>query len=231
MPGMVMQKLQPEGHRCGPPSLLSACGCGDREEGGVDARATGGRRDAFERVDGGAARSRWSIVESCFDSGIGRSLVSAGVVVWANGETLLTPVRRVAAGARESLAGFQYGRCFYCRELLDGKIGAGHVDHVYPFAAMRTGSWSGPDLNGVWNLVVACAECNLKKSSRLPTEAEVRRLIARNEAVVASPHPLRRTLQLSMRADGAPSATTEESRLAFVQAVDLLVAEGGTGHN
>nr|WP_028478317.1 HNH endonuclease domain-containing protein [Nocardia sp. CNY236] len=40
------------------------------------------------------------------------------------------------------------------------------VDHVFPFIWMNTGSWRGPNLNHVWNLVLACAPCNLAKSGR-----------------------------------------------------------------
>jgi hypothetical protein len=38
---------------------------------------------------------------------------------------------------------------------------------------MKSGAWIGPDLNGVRNLVVACAPCNLAKSARLPQPTEV----------------------------------------------------------
>ncbi|WP_324276837.1 HNH endonuclease [Blastococcus brunescens] len=110
--------------------------------------------------------ARWSIVEACFDAEVGRGLIGTGVIVSADGEHLLTPIRRVAvAGAREALIGFQHGRCFYCGEPVTLAAGAVHVDHVYPFALMKSGIWDGPDLNGVWNLVVACPRAI---SSRAP---------------------------------------------------------------
>jgi hypothetical protein len=172
-------------------------------------------------------QARWSIVEASFDASIGRSLIQGGVGVSDDLRTVLTPTRRVAlTSARSAIVGFQHGRCFYCAaplEVLDYQV---HVDHVYPYSLMNTGSWRGPDLNGVWNLVLACAPCNLHKSARTPTVDEVRALIARNEAIANSPHPLRRTLELAMRAPGNPPATDARRRLAFIQEVDSVVAEG-----
>ncbi|MGY1684965.1 HNH endonuclease [Geodermatophilus sp. SYSU D00867] len=170
--------------------------------------------------------ARWSIVEACFDAEVGRGLVRSGVTVSAAGDVFLTPTRRIAlAGVREGLIGFQHGRCFYCTDPVTLAAAAVHVDHVYPFSLMTTGVWRGPDLNGVWNLVVACAPCNLAKSDRLPTAQEVTRLLARNEAVAGSPHPLRRALELSM--SGAAPATSSQARLVFVQAVDSLATDHG----
>lgn len=88
---------------------------------------------------------------------------------------------------------------------------------------MNTGSWRGPSLNGVWNLVLACAPCNLKKSGRLPTDEEITRLIARNDAIAESPAPLRRTLELSMDAAGANAS---DRRLHFIRNVWTLVTTG-----
>jgi len=124
---------------------------------------------------------------------------------------------------RSAIVGFQHGRCFYCNEYL-GDLGPDvHVDHVFPFWWMNTGSWRGPSLNGVWNLVLACAPCNLKKSGRLPTDEEITRLIARNDAIAESRIPLRRTLELSMDAAGANAS---DRRLLFIHKVWNLVTTG-----
>lgn len=171
--------------------------------------------------------ARWSIVEASFDAGIGSSLVHSGVVLSADGHTLRAPIRRAnVTSARHALAGFQHGRCFYCHTVLTSLERDVHVDHVLPYSWMRTGSWRGPDLNAVWNLVVACAGCNLAKSSRRPTEPELHRLVARNEAIMGSPHPLKRTLQLTMRAPAGREANTAEQRLAFLRDVVELAVEG-----
>ncbi|MFF4790762.1 HNH endonuclease [Streptomyces sp. NPDC001276] len=147
--------------------------------------------------------ARWSIVESSFASGVGQSLLKEGVAV--NWDTLkLTDKRRrrSVAGIVEATVGFQHGRCLIC----GGVLAPGEdiaVDHVFPFSLMRrlgsVGAWHGPDLDALWNLAPAHATCNGTKSDRPPTRGELRRLAARNEAIMQSPHPLCRTLQLSMR--------------------------------
>lgn len=164
--------------------------------------------------------TRWSLVESAFDANIGSSLVRTGVVVSEDRLALLDHVRRAAvAQTRPALIGFQHGRCFYCRERLTELSGDTHVDHVYPYSLMLTGVWRGTDLNGVWNLVVAHASCNLRKSSRLPDQRQVRQLIARNDAILTSPHPLRRTLQLML-------GNTPARRLDFYRKIDTQARFG-----
>jgi len=161
-------------------------------------------------------QTRWGLVESAFDSNIGTSLVREGVLLTTDADWMLDTVRRApVAQARTALVGFQHGRCFYCREPLSALDGSVHVDHVYPYSLMTTGGWIGPDLNAVWNLVVAHSECNLEKSNRLPTEGEVTRLMRRNEAILGSPHPLRRTLQLLV-------GSTPSTRQSFYVSVDSL---------
>jgi 5-methylcytosine-specific restriction endonuclease McrA len=159
--------------------------------------------------------SRWSIVEASFDAEIGRSLIGEGFALSDDGTMLIARRKRVSiARLRPAIEGFQHGRCFYCNDpIANSPV---HIDHVYPFSLMATQLWAeGPDLNGVWNLVVACPACNLDKSNRRPTEAEVRKLIARNERILGSPHPLRRTLELVL-------GRSERARLGFISAVDEL---------
>jgi hypothetical protein len=171
--------------------------------------------------------ARWAIVEASFDAGIGRGLVGSGMTVSEDGEHLLTTTRRVSlTRVRPALTGFQHGRCFYCPDPLSAEPRAVHVDHVYPFSFMARTSWKGPDLNGVWNLVAACRGCNLSKSSRMPTGDEVERLLARNNAIAGSPHPLRRTLERTMATPSGRPATTSADRYKFMRRVHLLVGEG-----
>lgn len=167
--------------------------------------------------------ARWRIVEASFDAEIGRSLVGRGVDLDLESGTLVAPQRRVAlTSIRGSIVGFQKNRCFYCHETLPDLSGPQiHVDHVFPHRWMNTGSWRGPDLDRVWNLVLACAPCNLRKSGRNPTADEVQRLLLRNDAIAESPHPLRTTLGISMA-----GAKNEQERAQFVSGVFNLVTEG-----
>jgi len=158
-------------------------------------------------------RARWSLVESAFDSQIGRSLVSKGAALSDDGVFVVDRVRRApVARSREALIGFQHARCFYCHEHLPQR--GVDVDHVIPFHIMKNHpAWAGPDLNAVWNLVVAHAGCNRGKGgkgARMPTLAEIRALHARNEAIIKSPHPLSKAIT-------ELAGTSEPRRIAFIQ--------------
>ncbi|MFD5522391.1 HNH endonuclease [Streptomyces sp. NPDC127066] len=147
--------------------------------------------------------ARWNIVETSFAAGIGRSLIEEGVLVdWDRLQLTDKRRRRSVTGIVEATAGFQHGRCLICDDVL-GTSDDIAVDHVFPFSLMHrfesVGSWHGPDLDALWNLAPAHATCNGTKSDRLPSPLELTRLAARNEAIMQSPHPLRRTLHLSLR--------------------------------
>lgn len=167
--------------------------------------------------------ARWRIVEASFDADIGRALIGRGVDLDLELGQLVAPVRRVPlTSIRGSIVGFQKNRCFYCHETLSDIFSGGvHVDHVFPRHWMNTGSWRGPHLDRVWNLVLACSSCNLRKSGRNPTNDEVRRLLVRNDAIAQSLYPLRTTLALSMG-----GAKTAEQRTEFIGGVYNLVTEG-----
>lgn len=168
--------------------------------------------------------ARWRIVEASFDAGVGRSIMGGLRFDDTSGQLVVAAQRVALTSLRASIDGFQYGRCFYCHEPLGDLNGPHiHVDHVFPFKWMTTGSWEGPDLNGVWNLVLAHDSCNLKKSYRNPTDDEIRRLIARNDAIAESPVPLRRTLEIAMGASGSDAA---KKRNQFMTDVRNLTTVG-----
>ncbi|MFE0777662.1 HNH endonuclease [Streptomyces sp. NPDC058861] len=169
--------------------------------------------------------ARWSIVESSFAVGVGRSLIEEGVAV--DRDTLeITDKRRrrSVTGVVDATVGFQHGRCLICGDVL-APTEAIAVDHVFPFSLMQrfasVGSWHGPDLDALWNLAPAHAACNGAKSDRLPTPAELARLAARNAAIMQSHRPLRRTLQLSL--NNALPGRKAPSWTEFLGAVRLAV--------
>ncbi|GAA1271581.1 HNH endonuclease [Streptomyces aureus] len=146
--------------------------------------------------------ARWSIVESSFAAGIGRALIEEGVAVdWSTLKLTDKRRRRPVTGVADALIGFQHGRCLICDDILD-LADAVAVDHVFPYSLMQryasVGGWDGPDLDVLWNLAPAHEACNSAKSDRLPRSDELERLVRRNEAIMGSPHPLRRTLQLAL---------------------------------
>lgn len=88
------------------------------------------------------------------------------------------------------------------------------VDHFFPHTLQRY--FPQTDLNGIWNLVLACKNCNRGKngkSDRVPALKYLERLHTRNEFLINSHHPLRETLM-------AQTGATTAQRIAFLRAMD-----------
>jgi 5-methylcytosine-specific restriction endonuclease McrA len=87
----------------------------------------------------------------------------------------------------------QEGRCFYCARHAGSSP---HVDHVIPRAFV----WE----DQLWNLVLACSNCNLEKRERIADDDDIDQLIARNARLLqtlrgtllgGAPHPQLRSLR------------------------------------
>jgi hypothetical protein len=100
----------------------------------------------------------------------------------------LTPriVQKVArdGAARKSLKRYldillaeSPAQCFYCGAHFDGVIRPA-VDHVIP--------WSFLLEDDLWDLVLACAQCNARKSDWLPRRDYLEKLIVRNQNLCAT---------------------------------------------
>ena len=159
--------------------------------------------------------ARWRLVEMAWELNLPRHLVTvsyepaAELLVVESGRVRRRPI----TAARPALNGYQAGRCFYCgAELaLTGREPCGDVDHFLAWSLTQYGFRT--NLDGVWNLVLACNDCNRGpggKGSRLPAVRFLDRLHARNEHLIASHHPLRDTLMLQ-------TGTTEPSRALFLR--------------
>jgi hypothetical protein len=69
------------------------------------------------------------------------------------------------------------------------------VDHFFPHKLKQSNQ--NINLDGVWNLVLACQSCNRGpkgKFDRIPSLPLLERLHERNEYLIESKHPLRETL-------------------------------------
>lgn len=96
------------------------------------------------------------------------------------------------------------------------------VDHYFPHTLMQY----IPQVNfdGVWNLVLACPDCNRGpggKSARVPELKYLERLHRRNEYLISSHHPLRESIMMQ-------TGLTEPDRRRFLiemdkQAISILV--------
>lgn len=206
MPGMVMQKFHNlRGGVEAPHRFYILRGNGP--EGVVEftssLRAIAGSEDLHNLST--ELDARWQIVETSFESGVGRSLIGEGMGVDLSLGTLVEKRRRRSiAGLGPAVVGFQHGRCLICNDPIT-EADRVAIDHVFPFSLMKRGSLMADpalDLDALWNLAPVHAACNGQKSNRLPTMDEIHRLGQRNEAIMLSPHPLRRTLEISLAVRG-----------------------------
>lgn len=166
--------------------------------------------------------ARWRLVETAWDLQLPPRLLA--VTYEPEGELLVVEDgkvrRRSVTGSRDALNGYQKGRCFYCRREIDAKHS--DVDHFIPHLTLRHDIV--PNIDGIWNLVLACADCNRGengKFARVPELRFLRRLHERNEFLITSHHPLRETL---MNQTGAAEAERRSYlQSAWDEALRLLI--------
>ena len=90
------------------------------------------------------------------------------------------PARSSLAKYARALSVLGEHSCFYCgKGPLEGRDL--HVDHFIP--------WTFVFEDRLWNLVVSCTDCNVRKSDRLPDQSSLDRLVALNRMRKASPAP------------------------------------------
>ena len=150
--------------------------------------------------------SRWNLVEKAWELNINKNLI----VVEFDQQTkqLFTQDakhrRTNITTSRGALNGYQKSRCFYCFKEIsissDDDLLA-DVDHFFPHLlkpdVANAGCCRPVNVDGVWNLVLSCAECNRGESGKfaqVPSIELLERLHTRNEYLIGSHHPLRETL-------------------------------------
>lgn len=178
--------------------------------------------------------ARWDVVQASFSPDMRGTFQYQGLVVSADREFLehVRVVqgsnigrRRAISKARPSLAGFQEGLCFHCKESLTGAARTPHVDHVIARAYvernfLKSDFWHGVDIDGVWNLVVSHAHCNIEKRDKPPTPKMLQDLKERNDLAIRSNVPVSQTIHLvtnspSDRFYGQLSDALRESGIAM----------------
>lgn len=141
--------------------------------------------------------ARWRLVEEGWRLGVSRNLVAIDYDSEIEGLFIRGQRRRInTISCRGSLNGYQKGRCFYYFTPISvdsGQDNMADIDHFFPWLLNNTLY----GINGVWNLVLACKDCNRGiggKSARIPSLNLLRRLHKRNEYLINSFLPLRETL-------------------------------------
>ncbi|MBY6107313.1 HNH endonuclease [Ferrimonas balearica] len=157
--------------------------------------------------------ARWRLVEEAWGMGVSRNLVSVEYDRELKALFASNRERRVnITSCRDSLNGYQKGHCFYCYTSISVEPSSpllADVDHFLPWVLNQ----DIPAINGVWNLVLACPECNRGeqgKFARIPSLLLLERLHRRNEYLINSHLPLRETLM-------SQTGRTTERRAQFLQ--------------
>jgi hypothetical protein len=142
--------------------------------------------------------ARWRLVETAWELGLPPALIAVHHDRASDHLFVLdrSRTRRSITRSRDALSGYQKGHCFYCfdRIALDGATPP-DVDHFFPHALKEAGF--DDSLDGVWNLVLSCTNCNRGSGGKfdlVPTLSLLKRLHRRNEFLISSHHPLRETL-------------------------------------
>lgn len=165
--------------------------------------------------------SRWNLVEKAWELNINKNLIA--VEFDQETKQLFTQdskYRRTnITTSRGALNGYQKSRCFYCfKEISISSADdlLADVDHFFPHLlkpdVAHAGCCRPVNVDGVWNLVLSCAECNRGESGKfaqVPTIELLERLHTRNEYLIGSHHPLRETLMMQ-------TGTTERDRKYFL---------------
>ncbi len=162
--------------------------------------------------------SRWNLVETAWELGISRNLLNVKYDEMSQMFFVDPSFRRKKiTSARSALNGYQKGKCFYCFDditVSDSSDNTCDVDHFFPHALQPY--MQDINLDGVWNLVLACPDCNRGldgKFALVPATRYLESLHRRNEFLISSHHPLRETI---IQQTGA----TEAERVHFLRRVD-----------
>jgi len=160
--------------------------------------------------------ARWRLVETAWALGLAPSLVEVKYDE-LKGEFFVDSSdkrrRTDITSARASLIGYQKAKCFYCFD--DISTDPNHdlfadIDHFFPHSLQNS---TQTNLNGIWNLVLACKRCNRGengKFAKIPEIHLLERLHKRNSFFINSHNPLRETLMNQ-------TGKSEKQRITFLQ--------------
>ncbi|WP_460546319.1 hypothetical protein, partial [Echinicola sediminis] len=167
----------------------------------------------FENV----TEARWKLVETAWNLKINPNLLEVKYDEDASLFFLENDLmKRIdITSVRDSLNGYQKGKCFYSSldiSIIQGSSDICHVDHFLPHVNKPLHAEYGANINGVWNLVLAHSSMNStkEKGAKVPNKKYLERLFNRNEFYINSKHPLAETIINQ-------TGKTKELRRAFLE--------------
>ncbi|MEO0036826.1 MAG: hypothetical protein RIQ59_37 [Bacteroidota bacterium] len=159
--------------------------------------------------------ARWKLVETAWNLNINPNLLE---VKYDEDKSLFFLendfMRRIdITSVRDSLNGYQKGKCFYSFKdisVVKGSPDLCDVDHFLPHLNKEVHAKHGANINGVWNLVLTDSFMNKEKSAKVPEKRFLDRLYNRNEFYIESKHPLAETIINQ-------TGKTKQERIRFLQ--------------
>ncbi len=143
--------------------------------------------------------ARWKLVETAWNLNLNPNLLEvqhddANSTLFIENNLM----KRIdITSVRDSLNGYQKGKCFYSFQDISIQPKSEdlcEVDHFLPHINKTSHFNNGANINGVWNLVLADSATNREKSAKIPDIKFLKRLYNRNEFYIKSSHPLGETI-------------------------------------
>lgn len=143
--------------------------------------------------------ARWNLVETAYNLQVNPNLLE---VKYDETKSIFfiesNVMRRVdVTSVRDSLNGYQKGKCFYSFQDISinkNETNTCAVDHFLPHLNKLEHAKNGVNINGVWNLVLSDGSINIDKNAKIPEKRFLERLFNRNEFYIESKHPLAETI-------------------------------------
>jgi 5-methylcytosine-specific restriction endonuclease McrA len=155
--------------------------------------------------------SRWLVVEEAWKNGLSPNLLE-----YNSSDNNLYSFNIIKGSERSNLRSavnvllpYQKGNCFYCNKSININASKEQhdfpdVDHFWPFSFLTVHNIYPLDANGIWNLVIACKECNRGTDGKFNSPASkefYKKLLNRNLLFAEEHrHSLKNSILLSMHA-------------------------------
>ena len=160
--------------------------------------------------------SRWRLWETAISVKINPNLLQIENDIESGSLYLIQDNKKRidVTSSKNSLNGYQKGKCFYCRRNISihsGNEDTCDVDHFFPHLLKHHDFEA---IDKVWNLVLSCKDCNRGvsgKFERIPDISYLEQLYDRNNYLIESHHPLRETIINQ-------TGKTSQDRISFLQA-------------
>ncbi len=166
--------------------------------------------------------SRWRIVEEAW-----KNKLSPNLLEYIDGDFYsISKFDRVnLRSAINVLLPYQKGKCFYCNKKVNPNATKEEhdfpdVDHFLPFSFLNKFDIRPLKANGIWNLVVACKDCNRGENGKFdkpPSKLYFNKLLKRNILFTEEHrHSLKNSILISMSANNSIEVTRKMNELISI---------------